>query len=74
MRCEVCNFTDDATPYVCRKNLDFVLTIIAIAWFEKSYIKINSSECHLFISGNKFEYLWAKIVNNTIWGKRTVKQ
>ena len=36
-------------------------------------MKINSGECHLFVSGNKFEHLWAKIVNNTIWGKRTVK-
>ena len=36
-------------------------------------MKINSDECHLFISGNKFERLWDKIVNNITWGKRTVK-
>ena len=23
--CDVCNFADDTTPYVCNKNLDFVL-------------------------------------------------
>ena len=27
-RCDVCNFVDDTMPYVCGKNLDFVLTIL----------------------------------------------
>ena len=24
--CDVCNFADDTTPYVCDKNFEFVLT------------------------------------------------
>ena len=58
LRCDICNFADDATPYVCGKNLDFVLSeleehsIIAIEWFENNYLKMNSGKCHLFISGN----------------------
>ena len=52
LRCDVYYF--DTTPYVCGKNLDFVLTeleehsIIAIEWFENNYMKINNSDkCHL---------------------------
>ena len=61
------NFADDTTPYVCDKNLEFVLaklensSDIAIKWFEDNYMKMNSDKCHLFISGHRFECLWAKI-------------
>ena len=35
---------------------------------------MNSDKWHAFISGNKFEHLWAKIVNKRVWEeKRTVK-
>ena len=65
--------------YFCGKNLDFVLTkldehsIMAIEWFENNYMKMNSVKCHLFISGNKFEHLCAKIGNDRIWENRTDK-
>ena len=42
LSCNVCNFADDTTPYVCNKNLEFVLlkleeqSNIAINWFENS--------------------------------------
>ena len=57
--CDVCNFADDATPYVFNKNLQLLsykiililslngLKIIIWKWF------------HLFISVHKFEHLWA---------------
>ena len=32
---------------------------------------MNSDKCHLFISGHKFEHLWAKISNDKIWETRT---
>ena len=79
LSCDVCNFADDTTPYVCHKNLEFVLnkleeqSNIAINWFENNYMKMNSDKCHLLISGNKFEHLWAKIGNDRIWETRTVK-
>ena len=47
--------------------------IIAIEWFENTYVKMNSDECHLFIAGNKFKDLWVKIGKNRIWENRTVK-
>ena len=47
--------------------------IVAIEWFDNTYAKMNSDECHLFITGNKFEDLWVKIGKNRIWENRTVK-
>ena len=79
MSCDVCNFPDDTTPYVCNKNLEYVLTKleehsdIAIKWFENNYMKMNSDKGHLFISGHKFQHLWAKTGNDKIWETRTVK-
>ena len=52
LRCDVCNFADDVTPYVCGKYLDFSLakleehSVIAIEWFESNYMKTNSDKCH----------------------------
>ena len=34
---------------------------LAIAWFEISYVKLSTDKCHLLISGNKNEYMWAKL-------------
>ena len=66
LRCDLSNFVDDAVPFVCGKNLDFVFTkldehsIIAIEWFEDNNMKMNSDKCHVFISGNRCAHLWAK--------------
>ena len=52
--CNVCNFADCATSFICYKNLDYVLnelernSNIAIYCFQKNYMKINSDKCHLF--------------------------
>ena len=79
LHCKICNFTDDTTPYVCDKNLNFVMQLleqqsnIALKWFEDNNIKMNASKCHLFISGNKHEHMWAKIGDDQIWEARTVK-
>ena len=73
LSCDVCNFADDTTPYVCSKNLEFVLTKleehfnIAIEWFENNNLKMNSDKCHLFVSGHKYEHLWGKIGNDKIY-------
>ena len=81
LRCNVCNlynFADYATPYVCGKNLLFILTkleehsIFVIEWFESDYMKMNPDKCNFFILGNKFEWLLAKIHNNRICEHRTV--
>ena len=79
LSCDRGNFADDTTPYVYDKNLEFVVTKlenhsdIVIKWFEDNYMKMNSDKCHLFISGHKFEHLWAKIGDDKIWETGTVK-
>ena len=60
---DVWNFSDDTIPYVWGSNLKSVLeklehnSEIAIAWFEMSYVKLNTDKCHLLISGKKSEYV-----------------
>ena len=46
---------------------------IALKWFEDNNMKMNASKCHLFVSGNKHEHMWAKIGDEQIWESRTVK-
>ena len=49
----ICNFVDDTTPYACDKNLDFGLERTdQESRLEDNYVKMNSSEFHLFVSGN----------------------
>ena len=35
-------------------------------WFKINEMKINAEKCYLFISGNKFEKMWAKIRDDII--------
>ena len=76
---DVCNFADDTTPYVCDESLENVLTklehdsLLAITWFENNYMKMNAEKCHLLISGNKHEHIWAKIGEHKIWEESKVK-
>ena len=76
---DICNFADDTTPYVCDSNLKSVVekleynSELAIAWFETNYMKLNTDKCHLLISGNKHEHIWAKLDQDIIWETNTVK-
>ena len=60
----VCNFADDTTPFVCDTDLETVLHkleqnfALAISWFESNYMKLNTDECHLLVSGTKYEHTW----------------
>ena len=64
---DICNFSDDTTRYVYDKKRNFVVqqleqqSNIALKWFEDNNMKMNSGKCHLFVSGNKHENMWAKI-------------
>ena len=77
--CSVCNFADDTTPFVCNKNLDFVLnglernSNIAIDWFQNNYVKMNSDKCHLLMAGHKFEQICGKIGTDLIWESNSDK-
>ena len=79
LHCDICNFADDTTPFVCDKDLEFVISQleeysqVAINWFENSYMKMNSDKYHLLISGHKHEQIWAKIGNDKIWETRYVE-
>ena len=70
---DVCNFADDTTIYACDTDLDTVLrrlehdSLLAIEWFEANYMKLNADKCHLLVAGNKYEWISAKIGNQTIW-------
>ena len=67
------------TPYVCDSNLESVLerlehnSELAIAWFEMNYMKLNTDKCHLLISGNKNEYMWAKLDEDIVWESNDVE-
>ena len=64
---DICNFADDAIPYVCNSNLKPVLETLehnselAIAWFEMKYMKHNTDKYDILTSGNKNEQMWAKL-------------
>ena len=75
---DICNFADDTTQYVCDSSLKSVLeklehnSELAIAWFEMNYMKLNTGKCHLLISGNKTEYMWAKLDQDIVWESNDV--
>ena len=77
--CNICNFADDTTSYVCDKNLNFVMqqleqqSNIALKWFEDNNMKMNASKWNLFASENKHEHMWAKIGDDQIWESGTIK-
>ena len=51
------NFADDATFYVCDKDLHSLINILerdchlAIEWFEHNRMKLDQEKCHLLGSG-----------------------
>ena len=65
--CDICNFADDTTPYVCNSSLGFVLekmeeySTLFIKWFEINEMRMNVEKCQKFISENKFKEIWARI-------------
>ena len=46
---------------------------LAIAWFEMNYMKLYTDKCHLLISGNKNEQMWAKLDRDIVWESNDVK-
>ena len=47
---------------------------LANAWFEISYMKMNTDKCYLLSSGCKHEHMRAKIGHDMIWESNIVKQ
>ena len=76
---DICNFADDKTPYVSNSNLKSVLETLEhnseldIPWFEMNYMKLSTDKCHLLISRNKTEQMWAKLDRDRVWESNDVK-
>ena len=76
---DICNFADHTTPYVCDSNLKSVLeklehnSELVIASFEMNYMKLNTDKFHRLISGNKNEYMWAKLHEDIVWESNDVE-
>ena len=75
----ICNFADDTTTYISDKSLENVLKsleknlMLAIRWLENNYMKLNTDEYRLIVSGYKHEQLWANIEKSLIWESNDVK-
>ena len=54
-------------------NALFYFLYCNIVIFEDNNMKMNASKCHLFVSGNKHEHMWAKIGDDQIWESKTVR-
>ena len=56
----VSNFADGTTFFACGKDLNSLInrleqnSLLAIEWFENSYMKLNQEKCNLLVFGNKF--------------------
>ena len=68
---DLCNFTDDTTL----KGLETLEanSDLAIAWFAMNYVKLNTDKCHLLVSRNKNQQIWAKSDRDIDWEKNDVK-
>lgn len=70
LHCDICNFADDAAPYVWDRKLAFVPekledhSNIAIKRFDKNDSEMNLDKCNLFISGGRFEQVSRNVGNN----------
>jgi len=75
----ICNFADHTTPFVCDFSLNKTLlkleenSLLAIAWFENNYMKLNTDKCHLLVSGYKFEHTFVNVGSDKIWESKDVK-
>ena len=65
---DVCNFADDELLMHLEHD-----SALAVCWFENNYMTLSTDKCHLIISGNKYESLWADIGNDRIWESNYVK-
>ena len=69
----VCNSADDTTFHACDSYLkDLIIrlernSLLAIERFQAIYMKISEEKCHLLISGDKDELLWANIGRSKTW-------
>ena len=77
--CEVCNFADDTTIFVCDKDLDVMRykleksADIAIEWFRTNYFKLNTDKCKLIVGCRKSHSITARIGTSLVEEVSSVK-
>jgi hypothetical protein len=77
--CEVCNFADDTTIFVCDKDLDVMRykleksADIAIEWFRTNYFKLNTDKCKLIVGGRKSHSITARVGTSFVKEENFVK-
>ena len=75
----ICTFANNRTPFLGSEILESVIdklerdSELAKLWFENSYMKLNTEQCHLLLSGKKYEHIWTKIGYDKIWEIAEVK-
>ena len=79
IECDLCNFADDNTFHVCSVDLSCLLdklestAVKVIEWFRYNSMKLNTSKCHLLVSGNKNEVMIASVGVSKIIEENKVK-
>ena len=69
----VCNYANDTTFHACDLDLESLInrlkydSVLAIEWFEGSYMRLNEYKCHFLLSGYEHEMMFAKIRQSKIW-------
>ena len=70
---DVCNFVDDTTVHASDNDLNSLInrlehdSLLAIEWFETRDTKLNQDNCHLIVSGHKYENAFSSVGQPIIW-------
>ena len=65
--------------FVCDLELNTSLnkleenSAIALSWFEINYMKLNSDQCDLLVSGHHYEEMFVNIGIDKIWESKSIK-
>ena len=76
---ESCGWADDISVHACDICLESLIqrlehdSLLVIEWFDSNYMKLNADKCHLLLSGNKPQWIWAMIGNEKIWESKSEK-
>ena len=77
--CDVCNFADDTTIFVCSNNIDEMKdkleksADIAIEWFRTNYFKLNTDKCKLIVGGHKSHQISLRVGSSIVHEVNFVK-
>ena len=69
---DVCNFHADTTLHACDKYLKCLISrfedgnLLAIEWFENNNTMLSQDNCHLIVSGHKYETVFTSVGQSII--------